>query len=544
MGILSKIRQSAASALLPIAVFLAPLLLDANDRILPQITLEGLHNEGEWFEAARQIWEASLRQQLNWGKYHRGELAFPPGSKPPRIYWIQQGQIKQLNEDIWNLGGTERFLLVQDTQIDKLMQKDPTLGYFIEGNYKDRVIVSVLEPEEFKTKVMERLLKNVARSMEELANEVRKTYPNEVIPNIDWGKWLADSMEYSSGKNMIEAHINLKLAQISRIPGPLSKIKNLEDWKLATGEVRQALRRRFTSDSQWEQFLVACRKPDELLYPFLREHGFLTVEAAEITANAEQYRKLLSLADFLPLPPVTSAKDASKLQPLFEHILDQRPLTQIEIELLKNERPQLTWSARRAIFLSETGDAGYIIATDIRNVGSKGLLAQDRWFVRGAAPEELPEIYREIDNELRSKYRKIRTDLLELLQRTRGPESPEPFVGRYLSGDDGLFVLPKHMTEEQLEAVTQYLLKHEADLYSSLHKIEGQGSQAIAKAISTARDSLFNSEKKKYKLPISKKEFILRLPAAAPDYSEFCGGRFKDVLHRMQSKPGMMPPER
>jgi hypothetical protein len=410
--------------------------------------------------------EHALDQRLDWTRYNE-EFR---GQGNQHIFWLQQQRLKELNESLWNIGGTERYLMILDDELAATLDKNPAYGRIIHRNYKDRVIVSKLSEKEFHDKVLAPVEERVSKRIATLYSDSRTASY--------WQKWIRQTLDLGSANSVVGAHLDLKLHDV-----------NFNSWSAQTRALRESLEQAFNAHQLgWNEAFKASRefKNDEVgLARWFKSQGDHSDDLVALAGQFRKYMNALQVADMLSIAPAASEKEAKQILELRNTIHTSPSLINSKMDEIKKLLPE-AWIFERGLFLSQTHDAGFVVATDIRGLGLKSLKARDAWLVRGAHPEELPQVYQSTTRELEARYAQILKDLKALL-------GSNAKVDYFRSGDDALWSLPP-MSENDLKRVQAYFAAQN-DLYSHVEAIDKVGDgDAISDAIVRARDALFGGK--------------------------------------------------
>jgi hypothetical protein len=422
-------------------------------------------DDRSWYQLSLS---ANLRQaiseRLNFAEYL--EHGLKPGE---HVMWLQQAKLKELNEEIWDIGGTEYYLLALDRNLTRFFQKNPKLGRVIHRNYKDRVMVSTLSDADFAEKVVGPLKAAVLTELHVAKQSAASTGLDDV----------ASSMSFASGSSVVEAHINLKLKALGM---------TFPEWKKAVFELRGRLvsiaNSRTIPIPFQDLMKVARRYRDDpaILIKWLNARGMGSGEYFML----RRYRKLLALADFLPINPPPKPAEIAWLKSLLEKA-NKSPI-QLALEIPEiQEKLHFIWDISRSLFLRNSLSAGYIMAVDIKGLGEKAMLAQDAWVEGGANLTKLPEVYNKTSQFLAREYEKIEETLTSEIR-------SDVIIATYISGDDALISMHP-LTEYQKRRSDQLMLERHSDAYFKGTEVAEPGNAvSLAHAIHGARAALFSSK--------------------------------------------------
>lgn len=423
-------------------------------------------SDADWYrDTLEKDLDQALVERSNYQKY------LDEGLKPgEHVYWMQQRELKELNEKLWDIGGTEYYLMTLDRELGALMKRHPELGRIVHRNYKDRVIVSSLSSADFEKKVMAPLREKVATEVTQVKDRLGTSYL--------WQDYMNDSLEVAKGKSIEDAFLNLHLEKQG---------KSFEAWRSSATEARQQLEKRLTKarpGESLENILRETRRAKgdlQKLEAVLKKKGL----PESLAPDLMKYLDELRVADFLPLArPMTAAdKQVLELSQAALKADPSNPLLELpRIESVIDE----SWVFQRSRFLKEAKEARYMVATDIQGLGERAMLAQDRWLLDGAKQSELTQVYSKTTSFLNSRYDEVHKKLKTIL-------GEHATVGLYRSGDDALWSLPD-MTIDQKKAVDD-LFRAQSDMYHAVVDVNQQaGPEGIADAIHGAREKLFSDK--------------------------------------------------
>jgi len=419
-----------------------------------------LNNEAWFKEHAADSFGRTVNEKINWQRYH--EEGLKPGEN---IIWIQQGMLKELNDKLWDIGGTEYYLLNLDRSLAEVLKSNPQYGRIIHRNYKDRVIISNLSAEEFQKQVMPKVRQRLVTEISQVQTSAGA--------GLEWSTYIRNSLNIGDGKSLSDAHFNLQLGKVgqnfdswkSEVTGLRAKLElNLSSKGLSFGE---ALRRSRLYGSDTEAFRA-----------WMRSKGFPSKTADRI----KYYARLTNIADFLPTAEVLSDAD-------YKFLLKAKEVFENDTSKILPELPRFktmfrdSWDFRRAAFVRDLKESHVVLATDIAGLGEKALLARDKWIASGANKGNIESVYNSTTEYLDGYYKSLHDGLAQIVG---GADK----VKLYASGDDALWGLPK-LTIEQHQAVEE-LLSSKKDLYHYSHRIQKPGDpESVADSIFGARDSLF-----------------------------------------------------
>jgi hypothetical protein len=420
-----------------------------------------------------QWYKDSFQADLDQALVERANLQryLDEGLKPgEQVFWMQQGSLKELNEKLWDIGGTEYYLMTLDRELGKLLKEKPELGRMVHRNYKDRVVVSSLSLEDFEKRVLGPLRERVATQVSAMKQSLGTTYL--------WEDYMQDAIKVGRGASIEDSFLNLHLGRSGR---------NFEEWKGHAARQRKALDEKIRAKrpgETLEHLLASARKlrdDPQKLSALMKKSGL----PADFGDDLLDYIQQLRLADFLPMAKPLSDADRR----VVAHSLDvlrkdpANPLAEIpRIESVIDD----SWIFQRSRFLKEAQGSRYMVATDLQGLGEKALMAQDKWLAEGADPKTLPKVYEQTTQFLDGRYDHVAAELRAVL-------GPHATLGVYRSGDDALWSLPE-MTIEQKAAVDA-IFAAQKDMYSAVVEVNSQaGAAGVADAVHGAREKLFSDK--------------------------------------------------
>jgi hypothetical protein len=457
---------AANVAALPLPDVCGPKYARVHQKLFAKNVIETDHiTKNEWFETRiKDDLKAAVDERLNL------ENVLSNGIKPgERVYWVQQRGLKELNEKYFNIGGTEYLLMAIDRELSALLKAKPELGYICHSNYKDRVIVSTLSAGEFFDKIVKPVRESVIADI--------KAVKAKVSTGVNWQSFLESSTQIGNGKTLDEAFLSLHSE---------ARHVGFDEWKRLAQVRRKALEvevRGTNSEIAIEEILARSRewkdKPQEL-EAWATAHK-LSPKALNLVAS---YREHLRAFDFLPIPERLKPEEKVMLE-FFDSKLKNQDLKSVDyssVGLLSNALSD-SWIFQRSIFLKNARDSQLIIATDVRGLGKRGLIAQDRFVMNPATKaSDLPHIYADTSRYLEERYQKLIADIRALL-----PKDSQLFA--YRSGDDGLLAI-SNVDPATQKKIADYLREIE-DLYSSMTRIQKPGDpESLARALTVARRAL------------------------------------------------------
>lgn len=424
----------------------------------------------DWFtEYAESSFARAIDEKLNWQNYF--EHGLQPGE---RILWLQQGMLKELNDKLWDIGGTEYYLLNLDEVLSRVLEKNSRYGKIIHRNYKDRVVVTKLSEEEFRSLVLNKVVSELVTEI----SKIRKA-PGS---GWEWSSYVRQSLKLGSGDSLESAHFDLQLSSVG---------KTFDEWSSETGLLRKkldtALHSKGLSLGEALKRARLYKGNIEALKAWLKTKGLPSKYAGRLL----YYSRLTNIADFLPTAQLLDEADLRMVESAKQWTGSSRGEILQELPRFKKILSD-SWDFRRATFIRDVKDSHFIVATDISGLGEKALMARDRWISEGADPSKISRVY-DGTTEYLSKYYKDLHD--ELAAAVGGSE----FVKLYASGDDALWGLPE-LTPLQHSKI-QEIFKDKNDLYVLIKPIKRPGdADSVADAIFESRDDLFALK------PIIKKE--------------------------------------
>jgi hypothetical protein len=392
-----------------------------------------------------------------------------------RVFWIQQHEIKELNERLWNMGGTERYLSVLDDELARTLREQPALGRVVHQNYKDRVVVSALSESEFEQKVL-------IPTRQRAAERVAKSFSSQADTATDWQAWMAQSTDWGSGKSLLQAHLakNAEIQLLQREHG-VSVVRAYERWHEGAVKLRTRVDEslRGSGLNMREAFLLLKKAEGSVegMVQLLARRGVDRMRGQELAKLVADYRQSLSVGDFLPLPKKLTPADARRLE------LASHGDYQQAHRLLRD-----SWVFERNLAFSKTPQAGMVVAIDVQGLGVEGLIARDDWLKRGAKLSELPQVYGQTTERLERRMEQMRKGIEEAIG---GKKS----VHLYQSGDDALILVPPNSHRAEIEE----FISSQTGLYAHLEVIPpvsdaARRSEDVAGAIHRARTGVFDQK--------------------------------------------------
>jgi hypothetical protein len=395
-------------------------------------------------------------QTRNWRDFLNGQAE--PGT---RVYVLHQTGIKQLNEEIWNITGTEEYLETFHDFLHQYLKTNPSLGRVLHNDYKNHFVSSILDADAFQLLVIEPVTERLARAMA------------AKLPDWNWKEWISTNLYSGAGASPAEAYFRAGLARARYSRNPLDI--NVTEWRLKAVTRRERLVKAAAAIGiEWETVLAVIHnyigrgalKEAALKRWLARRH------AEAVFDELTKYYDDLQIADFLPLP---EAEDAS----------------------------MPGWAIQRRTLFANVKDSRFIAVTDVQGLGSIARRFQDHWIARGASLVELQTVYAQSTAALEMFFAETYASLKSIIGKPDG-------IHVYRSGDDAIWFLPrlagakKKAVRELFEDLRDtgrehYQLSFRLH-YSNLIKINGDLpiAEGIADALTRARQSLFDG-KKKYK---------------------------------------------
>jgi len=423
-------------------------------------------SDSKWYhENLEQDLDQALVERANFQRY------LDEGLKPgEQVYWVQQRELKELNEKLWDIGGTEYYLMTLDRELGAFLKDNPNLGRIVHRNYKDRVVVSSLSAADFEKRVMAPLRARVSKEVSQVKERLGTSYL--------WNDYLEDSLKVGQGRDLEAAFMDLHLS---------ARGQDFDTWKTQTENARQHLVQQVQSARPgvaFEKYLRLTRQlksqPAKLAQALAKD-GLPASLAPELI----KYLDDLRVADFLPLAKPVSEADQRVLEHTQRALKNDsaNPIAELpRIESIVDD----SWIFQRSRFLKEAQGARYMVASDIRGLGEKALIAQDQWLASGASPQTLSRVYEGTTAFLNGRYAEVLGGLRKIL-------GPQATIGVYRSGDDALWALPD-MTIDQKNAVDSFF-KEQGDMYHAVVDVNSQaGAAGVADAVHGAREKLFGDK--------------------------------------------------
>jgi hypothetical protein len=441
-------------------------LKPALETIANRATLSALKSElrnmgpsGIWSrESLYPVYKSAISEQLHWNSFVTFGL-----KETERIYWLQQRDLKALNEEIWNLPGAEHFLAVMDLELTNLINANPELGRIIHRNYKDRVIVSSLSPDDFNERLVKPLKNKVTQKFLETRFDIDLLNPRE---KDFWSAWIDNNLKTTHSRNLIDAHLQQKGQTLLSFP----------NWKTAILDLFEKLKTKAKDRNQLLEILEKMRKTKgdvEKAQAVSREYNLdKTTQEMFLTFNER-----MQVADFLPISAQTPYREEIQLGVFFNPPGAPDP---------KPARSEESWLIQRQLFLTRTlKNARYIIALDRKSFGALALKARIEWLENGATPGDLPNIYLGISAELSKNYELLLTKIQEII-------GQKVEISFYKSGDDALVSIPEIdlFKKAQIENLLQEVGSTYHSFVTEIPKSDDR-LHDVATAIFNARQDLF-----------------------------------------------------
>jgi len=456
--------------------------LKTSTRALLSEELSGVagSSQDQWIrENVKPAFERAAASRKAWTEFADGKGL----RRGERVFWVQQREIKELNEKLWNMGGTERYLATLDEEVAAVLSADPKLGRLIHQNYKDRVIVSKLSQEEFEKRVLAPARERAAEKVAQAFSSQNGAASAEIRDA--WREWIRQSTDVGSGKSLMEAHLskNPQIRAIQEQKG-VGTLEAYSVWKSDAGKLRTRVDAGLTKGGVTirEAFLMLKKVEGSTagMARMLTNRGMASEEASRVAALVVDYKNQLSVADVLPLP--------KKLTPLENRRLEiaAKGDYQQAHRVLSD-----AWVFERNLAFSKAPDAGAVVALDVQGLGVDGLVARDQWMKQGARLEELPEVYRGTSASLEERMEKVKQGIEEIVGKQ---------VHLYQSGDDALILVPPSGGQATIRKIEAFVQQQDS-LYSAVEPIPTvssaeKRSEDIAESIHRVREKLFSQKDK------------------------------------------------
>ena len=367
------------------------------------------------------------------------------------VYMIRQSQIKELNESLWNITGTEAYLERLYQAIHSVLANNPSYGRVLKYDFKSFVIESPLAEPIFRS----RILKPVSTFLKAwLAKK------NPTLKDSEWKTWVDETLLMAKGLTPEDAHFRL----IQQDPS-----FNFNSWQTQALARRTRLKAAVeTAGVQWSELIqrlhqnVAREKGGKEAFKYwLRTKGL-----EQSNSDALAYLRDLQMADFNVQKPQSSTS-------LPYH-----------------------WALERRVQFEKAKRSGFVAAIDIEGLGLVSRHMQNDWLIGGAKVSELPFVYEKSTRAITQAYSHLMDQLTAL--------GAKPILYR-TEGDDSVLFLEKTLDPiliqayvKILEAITTrfYPVPEHPDLnihfyLSDLIPVARQGKpDSIAQALFDARASL------------------------------------------------------
>jgi hypothetical protein len=434
----------------------------------------------EWIhENVKPAFERAAAQRKAWTEFEANGLR-----RGERVHWVQQREIKELNEKLWNMGGTERYLATVDEEVAAVLAANPKLGRLIHQNYKDRVIVSKLSPEELEARVLAPSRERAAEKMAGAFSTRSDPAKRAEIRNA-WREWIRQSTDVGTGQSLMEAHLakNPQIRAIQQQKG-VSTLEAYSEWQRGASRLRTRVDEGLSEAgiTVREAFLMLKRVDGSTagMARMLENRGMSAKSAQRVASLVVDYRTQLSVGDVLPLPKKLTPIETKRLEFAAKGDYQQAH------RLLSD-----SWVFERNLAFSKAPDAGVVVALDVQGLGIDGMVARDEWVKRGARLEELPEIYSGTSAQLEERMQRVREGIEEIT----GSQAH-----LYQSGDDALILIPPVASRETLRQVQEFVA-NQPSLYSAVESIPSASlaarrSEDIAESIHRVRERLFRQKDK------------------------------------------------
>ncbi len=400
------------------------------------------------------------------------------GLKPKEnFYVIQQLYLKELNEQLLDIGGTQYYLQALDSSIHTILENSPSLGTLVHVNYKDRVVVSELSPEDFEIKVL-----GPARNLTENYINFLSRDSGE---RVDWAAFLKRSLAVNSGKSIEEGLFKVRLGLLGL---------NENQWRAEIAQTRATVLQMVKSENEIPVLLRKFRWIENLpgMTEKWEQKNFAGFKKSQVSETLRRYIELLSAGDMLPLPEAISPWQRKSYDSL-KDVIDKTPQAALDrFKSLANRIPE-AWAIHRSYFLRASLGKRIIISTDLRGLGNRAMEAREAWVAAGAKVSDLSKIYQSPTDFMEERHQALRKALRYVVGLSSGVDS-------YVSGDDGLWSIPM-LNPEKLEELRTLLNKFSKDFYFHIEIIEDSDNTETARkntaiAINNAWRALFETKVK------------------------------------------------
>lgn len=435
---------------------------------------------GDSPEDIQRLFANYVEQTRNWRAFLNGEPLVGFDRTSMHVHLLHQTAIKDLNENIWNMTGTEEYLETFHDLLHQYLKANPVLGAVLHNDYKNHFVASPLDPSGFDDLVLRPVINRLILHMQAKR------------PEFDWASWIPATIFHGVGNSPAEAYFQAGLARAKFNPN--ARALTYVEWQA------QALARReritqFAERTQtdWSTILAVLHKNigrgpnlERTLERWLRLRGDVD---GRVFNDLKYYYDDLQIGDFYPLP------DPGLIPGTLEDFFANKSTGPFK-------GPRSTWTVERRAIFTMARDANFIVATDVQNLGGVARRYQDQWIARGARIEELPGVYAQSTAALEAFFSSVHQ---RLSLATGG------MVHVYWSGDDAVWFLPA-LTAAKKDAVAAIFrqLAETGDVEDTIElKLHCSGltgidaakplTEGLADALMSARDSLFAGKHKKKK---------------------------------------------
>lgn len=425
-------------------------------------------------ELAR-LFSHAEEQSRNWKAFLNGKT-----ESGARVHVLHQTGIKDLNENLWNITGSEEYLEAFHDLLHQFLKTNTAFGAVLHNDYKNHFVASNLTGPEFRQLVLEPVVDRLIKRM-----SARKT-------EVNWDAWVRQTIFHGEGETPAKAYFQVGAARARHN----HTIKNMthEQWQ-AEAVARRTKLQALAAEAKidWNTLLVLLHKrvnrtvKDEVvLRRWLR---LRTSKVDEIMTELKLYADDLQIADFLPLPEATDLPES------FEKLAEARSSNPFS--------SKVNWAVERRALFAQIKSSRYVVVTDVEGLGGIARRFQDRWVGKGGKLEELQSVYTQSTLALESYY-------LSIHSKMKGEIGENAEIHMYVTGDDAVFFLPE-MSAKAKDRVSE-ILREAADIgdvpeevirlklhSSKLIELDASKDQptSVADGLMRARDSLFASKKKK-----------------------------------------------
>jgi hypothetical protein len=424
-------------------------------------------NPVTWFQAQiSKTIQRALRTRID-----RSEILERGLAPQENYFWIQQLYLKELNEHLLDIGGTQYYLQALDASLYSILEKHPNYGRMVHVNYKDRVLVTSLEVSEFEAKVLIPARASAAKYV--------KFLNKESGDSVDWKSFIDRSTTWNHGRSLEESFMNLRLAKLGM---------KEEDWRRELLDLRKSILARTFKKAFPEvlrQFRRLENQNDTLVNWFQMSFGRFV--GPEILKDLRRYLDLLSVGDMLPVADVLTAAERTHFNQLENMVSDDVNQAMEQFALIRRFLPE-AWTLHRNHFLQHSVGAQIIISTDLKGLGHRALMDRHEWAGRGALATDLPTVYANTTAFLHDRNTAFENALRKIV------DEPGSII-KYTIGDDGLWALP-HLTSEKLEELRQVLHSMSSDFYFHIEIVAPKsappthdaGAEILAAALAQPND--------------------------------------------------------